>query len=154
MFKWFWTIVDTMYRGREVVFSLGGLSNYDGGRLQKCLLLKGIRAVSNFIVLIPTLLICPMLTISSGVDFLRTASKFTKRRKKSLSCVCVRRPRATKANKCTKKRMMHEQSCCFAINLNLLLLFGPSRFRRPRRCFWSRSRLNKLKSENCSIDKF
>ena len=35
---------------------------------------KGIRAVSNFIALIPTLF-CQMLTISSGVDLLRNASK-------------------------------------------------------------------------------
>ena len=39
---------------------------------------------------------------------------------------------------------MQEQSCCFAINLNLLLLFGRSRFRCRRRYFWSRHDIKKL----------
>ena len=41
--------------------------------------------------------------------------------------------------------MMQEQSCCFAINLNLLLLFGRSRFRRRRRRFRRRHDIKKIK---------
>ena len=76
----------------------------------------------------------------------KTASKFRKRKRKSLFCVHVldkawnyafsRCSRAATAKK-KKSAVMHEQSCCF-INLNLLL-FCPSRCRRRRRCLSSLS---------------
>ena len=50
---------------------------------------KRIRAVSNFIAPIPTLSICQMLANFSGVEFQRTVSKFTKRKRKPLPCVHV-----------------------------------------------------------------
>ena len=56
----------------------------------------------NFIALIPPRLISQTLA-SSEVEFLKTVSKFRKRKRKLLSCV-PRRSRATTAQKCTKTR--------------------------------------------------
>ena len=78
-----------------------------------------------------------------------------KRKRKSFICVDILhkreirhfhvvRSRATTAKKCTKKSVMHVQSCCFA-NL-ILLLFCCSCCRRRHRCsnslmMWNASRL-------------
>ena len=84
-----------------------------------------------------------MLPKFSGVEFWKTASKFRKRKRKSLSCVHVldktwnwafsRRSRAVRAKKCTKKHDARAE-LLFA-NLNLLLFYR-SRWRR-RRCYLS-----------------
>ena len=44
---------------------------------------------SDFIALIPSCLIRQMLANFFGVEFLRTVSKFGKRKRKQLSCVLV-----------------------------------------------------------------
>ena len=94
--------------------------------------------------LISTLLICPMWAIFQGVEFWRSVSKFTKRKRKSLSCVHVpstwnwevsRRIRAVMAKKCTKKR--DARAKLLFVNLNLQL------FCRSR-CCWRRYCLGSL----------
>ena len=70
------------------ILGLKGLSNKDGNRSENVTQEKRTRADSNFITLMPTLLICQMLVIFSGAEFYRTVSKFAKRRK-SLSSVHV-----------------------------------------------------------------
>ena len=75
----------------------------------KTSLKKWICATSNFIPLIPTRSICQMMANFSGVEFLKTVSKFRKRSRESLSRVHVldttwNCSRAAKARKCTKER--------------------------------------------------
>ena len=75
----------------------------------KTSLKKWIRATSNFIPFIPTRSICQMMANFCGVEFLKTVSKFRKRRGESLSCVHVldttwNCSRAATARKYTKER--------------------------------------------------
>ena len=75
----------------------------------KTSLKKWICATSNFIPLIPTRSICQMMANFSGVEFLKTVSKFRKRSGESLSRVHVldttwNCSRAAKARKGTKER--------------------------------------------------
>ena len=75
----------------------------------KTSLKKSIRATSDFFPLIPTRSICQMLANFSGVEFLKTVSKFRKRNGESLSCVNVldttwNCSRVAMARKYTKER--------------------------------------------------
>ena len=101
----------------------------DDGNSSKNVTQKWICAVSNFIAFIPALLIWQMLVIISGVAFQRTLSKFTKRKRKSLSCVHdlhkyeIRKFLVVVVKwrqRSVQESVMHVQSCCFAI-LNQLL---------------------------------
>ena len=105
----------------------------------KTSLKKRIRAASNFIALIPSLLIRQMLANFYGVEFYRIVSKFRKRKRKLLFCVPVLEKReirhyhvvvVQRRLRNAQKSVMHVQSSYFA-NLNLLG-FCRSRCRRRR----------------------
>ena len=65
---------------------IGSLSTTTA-KAAKMSLKKWIRVVLNFIVLIPTFLICQILAIFSGVEFERSVSKFKKKKKKKNRCL-------------------------------------------------------------------
>ena len=83
----------------------------DDGHTTKISLKKWIRVLSISIAIIPTRLLCQMQANSSGAEFLRTVSKFIKRKKISSSLVNVlhkkreiRQFHVVVVQKCTKKR--------------------------------------------------
>ena len=102
----------------------------------KTTLRKWISLLLISIVIIPTRLLCQMWVDSFEAEFLRTISKFRKRKKISSSLVYVhhkkwnwafsRRSRAVTATKCTKKRDLRAELSLYLVNL---LLFWRSRFR-------------------------
>ena len=82
---------------------------------------KRIHTVSNFIDLIQFHLICQMLATFSGGESERTSSKFRARAHEIRKFhVAVVQPRLRNV----QKSVMHVQSCCFANNLLLCLLFS------------------------------
>ena len=100
-------------------------------RLKTPIIKKWFSTASNFIMHIPSHLICQMLANFFGVEFLRTLSKFKKRKRKLLSNDCSRPRQNAKIRhfhivvmqqrlKNVQKRVMCVQNCCFA-NINLLL---------------------------------
>ena len=83
----------------------------DDGHATKTSLKKWIRVLLNSIAIIPVRLLCQMQANSSGAEFLRTVSKFRKRKKISSSPVNVlhkkreiRQFHHVVVQKCTKKR--------------------------------------------------
>ena len=110
--------------------ALGSLSNNGNGAYKKRHLESEFPLPpANFIVLVPSRSIRQMLVNFSGVQFLRTVSKFRKRKRKSLSCVHftikseIRQFHVVvvqQRQRNVQKRVMRVQSCCFA---NLSLLF-------------------------------
>ena len=99
--------------GKPVGSIIGSLSN-DNGNGYDDVSKEWILAVSYFIALIPTLLICQMLAIFFRRWILKDLVIVQKRNRKSLSCVHVlgktwnwavsSRSRAETARKCTKTR--------------------------------------------------
>ena len=67
----------------QVADTLGSLSNNDGNNYENFTWFSKnwIRAGSNFIALISSRSICLMLANFSGVEFLKTVSKFRKKKK-------------------------------------------------------------------------
>ena len=91
----------------------------DDGHATKMSLKKWIRVLSISIAIIPTRLLCQMQANSSEAEFLRTVSRFTKRKKISSLLVNVlhkkreiRQFHVVVVQKCTKN-VMHGQCCCF-----------------------------------------
>lgn len=96
-----------------------------------------VQAFRSFIAIIPTHLSCQMYASTPGVEFIRTISKYRKRKKISLSLVYILAPwnvklgriwfshhsRAMTVMTCAKKRVTHVQSSRLFCVLNLMLFF-------------------------------
>ena len=93
-------------------------------------------------MIIPTSLLCQMQAKSSGAEFLSTISKFMRRM--NFVIACLRPPQNVKLGIFTgsrtvdgkemyKKRVMHVQSCCFALSslIAYLTLSSPPQLKLP-----------------------